>query len=266
MKKLIALDIDGTLYNDAHEITPRTKEALIKAQEDGCILILASGRPTAGLVKIAKQLEMDKHHGLLLAYNGGAVTDCSTGDAIYSNAIPMETARQLLKHLEGFPVTPIVDDGFSIYTNDPEGFQIPYESSSNNLEIKQVTNISDSISFSPAKVLIAAQPEVLKANTEELEVQFGDKLSFLLSSPIYLESTPKGVHKGDTLKKVCEILQLDQKDVIAFGDAQNDHSMIEFAGIGVVMGNGCDSLKEIADRITLTNNEDGIAAALEKLL
>lgn len=266
MKKLIALDIDGTLYNDDHEISPLTREALIEVQKKGCTLILASGRPTAGLVKIAKQLKMEKHHGLLLSYNGGAVTDCSTGNTLYSNTIPMETARKLLKYLEGFPVTPIVDDGFSIYTDNPEGFQIPYESSSNNLEIKQVVNISDSIAFSPAKVLIAAKTEVLEAAREKLEAQFGIELSFAFSSPIYLEATPKGVHKGEALKKVCKILQLEQKDVIAFGDAQNDHTMIAFAGVGIAMGNGCDSLKEIADRITLSNNEDGIAAALETLV
>ena len=76
--KVIAMDVDGTLTNSQKQITRRTKEALIKAQSQGAVLILASGRPTTGLLDYAKELEMHKHNGLLVSYNGSKVVDCAT--------------------------------------------------------------------------------------------------------------------------------------------------------------------------------------------
>ena len=197
MKKLISLDIDGTLYNSQRQITPATRAALLRAQEKGAVLVLASGRPTAGLVPIAQKLDMWRHHGMLLAYNGGVVNDCMTGEAIYSCTIPVPLAKKLLRHLEKFPVNPIVDDGTTIYTTDPEGFQVPYESKSNHLDVIQVENICDAVDFSPAKILIAAPEDVLQANKSAISQPFAAEMSFVLSSPVYLEATPFGVNKAD---------------------------------------------------------------------
>lgn len=265
MKKIIALDIDGTLYNSDKKITPATKASLLRAQQKGCTLVLASGRPTAGLMPIADELEMNKYHGLLLAYNGGVVTDYTTGRVIYSNTIPNPLAKRLLRHLETSPVNPIVDDGQTIYTTDPAGFKIPYERSSNHLNVEKVANICDAVDFAPAKILIAAPPETLNIETEFIKSPFKDDLSFVLSAPFYLETTPFGVNKADSMEKLCTELDISAEDVIAFGDAQNDILMLTFAGTAVAMGNACKPLKRIADIITTSNNEDGIAAALKKL-
>jgi len=265
MKKLISLDIDGTLYTSDKKISPETKKALLRAQEKGCILVLASGRPTAGLVPIAEQLEMEKFHGMLLAYNGGVVIDCTTGEKIFSKEIPNNLSKKLLKSLEKFPVNPIVDDGETIYTTDAESFQVPYESQSNHLKIKIVENVHDAVNFSPAKILIAAPAEILQENIPAISKGFKGELDFVLSAPFYLEATMPGISKADALKKACEVLELSTEDIIAFGDAQNDIPMFEVAGYGVAMGNACEELKKLAKEITATNDEDGIARALEKL-
>lgn len=265
MKKIISLDIDGTLYTSEKKISPETKKALLRAQEKGCILVLASGRPTAGLVPIAEQLEMQKFHGMLLAYNGGVVIDFTTGEKIFSKEIPNDLTKKLLKHLENFPVNPIVDDGEKIFTTDAESFQVPYESQSNHLKIKIVENVHDSVDFSPAKVLIAAPEKILQENIPAITEPFKGNLDFVLSAPIYLEATLPGISKADALKKACEVLKISTEDIIAFGDAQNDIPMFEVAGYAVAMGNARDELKKIADKITATNDEDGIARALEDL-
>ncbi len=265
MKKIISLDIDGTLYTSEKKISAETKAALLRAQEKGCVLVLASGRPTAGLVPIAQQLSMDKFHGMLLAYNGGVVIDFTTNETIYKNIIPNALAKKLLRHLENFPVNPIVDDGETIFTTDPESFKVPYESQSNHLKIAQVENICDAVDFSPAKVLIAAPAEILSRETDNIRAPFDDKLDFVLSTPFYLEATPKGVNKADALKTACETLKISTADIIAFGDAQNDIPMLKLAGYAVAMGNACAELKEIADHVTDTNDADGIARALEFL-
>lgn len=265
MKKIISLDIDGTLYTSDKKISPETKKALLRAQEKGCVLVLASGRPTAGLVPIAEQLEMQKFHGMLLAYNGGVVIDFTTGEKIFSKTIPTDLTKKLLKNLEKIPVNPIVDDGETIFTTDAESFQVPYESQSNNLKIKIVENVHDAIDFSPAKVLIAAPAEILQKNIPAISEPFKGELDFVLSAPFYLEATLPGISKADALKKACEVLKIPTADIIAFGDAQNDIPMFEVAGYGVAMGNACDELKKLAKEITATNDEDGIARALEKL-
>lgn len=266
MKKIISLDIDGTLYTSEKKISADTKAALLRAQEKGCVLVLASGRPTAGLIPIAEQLSMDKFHGILLAYNGGVVIDFTTGETLYSNVIPNALAKKLLRHLENFDVNPIVDDGKTIFTTDPESFKVPYESSSNHLKIETVANICDAVDFSPAKVLIAAPPEIMNREMEKIRAPFTGELDFVLSTPFYLEATPKGVNKADALKTACSALKISTENIIAFGDAQNDIPMLKVAGYAVAMGNACAELREIADCVTASNDEDGIARALEKLL
>ena len=88
--RVIIMDVDGTLMNSQKELSPKTKETLIRAEKAGAILILASGRPTSGLLDLAKELEMDKHHGLLVSYNGSKVIDCETMETLFNQALSVE--------------------------------------------------------------------------------------------------------------------------------------------------------------------------------
>lgn len=262
--KMIALDLDGTLNNDQKVITKRTKEALIAVQKKGVKVVLASGRPASGLKRESDALELEKYNGILLSYNGGKVVDATTKKVLYEKSLPNNTAVRLLKHLEDFPVTPIVDDGKHYYTTSKDEFMIEFESRLNNMGIKEVENVADSVDFNPVKVLIAAPKEQLVPASEGIKEPFEEELSFVQSTPYYLEATMRGINKASSLQAVCDVLDISPKEVMAFGDEQNDLKMIEFAGLGVAMGNACDKLKAVADEITLSNNEDGIAHTLEK--
>lgn len=262
--KLIALDLDGTLVNSERKITPKTRDALIEAQKQGAIVVLASGRPTSGLKYEKETLHLEDYHGILLSYNGGSVIDVTSGEVLYEKSMPNALAKELLVHLENFTVTPIIDDGSTIYTNTPEGFQIPYESKNNNLGIKVVERIADAIEFNPIKILIAAPNEILVPQMEPIAEPFKEQLSFMLSAPFYYEATMKGIDKAQSLRLICEKLGIQPSEVMAFGDAENDVSMISFAGLGVAMDNARPVLKEVADEVTLSNNEDGIAHTLAK--
>lgn len=262
--KMIALDLDGTLNNDQKTITQKTKAALIAVQKQGVIVVLASGRPSSGLKRESNTLDLHKYHGLLLSYNGGKIIDATTEAVIFEKSMPTELAVRFLKYLEAFPVNPIVEDGRYIYTTDKNGFKLDYETEVNNLKIKLVNNIADAVDFSPIKVLIAAPNEILIAASRDIIASFGDELSFIQSAPFYLEATMKGITKAASLQTICDILQIRPEEVMAFGDAQNDLSMIKFAGLGVAMGNACQELKAAADEITRSNNEDGIAYTLQK--
>lgn len=264
MKKWIILDLDGTLNNDEKKITPKTQAALLAAQEQGASIILASGRPTSGFKREIEALQLDQHDNYILSYNGGKIINVKTGEVIYENAIPLPLAKQLCRHLEQFNVTPIIDDGTTIYTPTPDGFMIPYESKGNYLAIQKVDNIADAIDFSPVKVLIAAPNETLVPLLDAISAPFQEQLNFTLSAPFYYEATMSGIDKASSLKKLSTLLAMNPKDMIAFGDAQNDLSMVQLAGYGVAMGNACEALKEEADEVTLSNNEDGIAHTLAK--
>lgn len=261
--KLIALDLDGTLNNDEKQITKKTRDALIAVQKQGVVVVLASGRQAPGLRRECESLELAKYHGLLLSYNGGKIIDATTSETIYEKSIPLNTAKRLIKHLADFPVTPIIDDGVDILTSDETGYKIDVECKNNNLGIKKIKSELD-IDFNPVKILISAPNETLMPLINDITAPFEDELSFIMSAPFYLEATAKGVSKAASLGNICTILDIKPKEVMSFGDQQNDISMIEFAGLGVAMGNACDQLKSVADEVTLSNNEDGIAATIHK--
>ncbi|MEI6287379.1 MAG: Cof-type HAD-IIB family hydrolase [Bacillota bacterium] len=264
MIKLIALDLDGTLNNSAKIITPKTRAALLAIQDRGVLLVLASGRPLPGLFREADSLGIAGFGGSLISYNGGKVIDYANKRVIYENSIPAATAHALLRHLGNYPVLPIVDDGQYIYTDQPQGFQMQQESRMNQLPIRTVDNVLAAVNFDPVKVLIAAPPEILAPHIAAISQPFTAELSFIQSAPFYLEATALGVNKGAALQMLCAELGIAREAVMAFGDAQNDLSMLQFAGIGVAMDNACATLKAVADEITLSNDDDGIAHTLGK--
>lgn len=263
--KLIAMDLDGTLNNDKKLITPRTREALMRAQEKGIRLALASARPTPGLYKESRILELASHKGILMAYNGGRISDAATGKTLFETCMPRELAASVLRHLEHFPVTPILDDGRQFYVQDKKGYKVEYECRNNQMTCTEVENLARFLNFSPIKILMSGREEELPSLIERIAEPFQDQLSVVMTAPFYLEVIPKEIHKGQGLAQICQVLDIGLEDTIAFGDAQNDIPMIRAAGLGVAMGNACPELKEAADRITDTNNRDGIARLLEEL-
>ena len=268
MYKMIALDLDGTLNNDEKKITDKTREALLAVQQHGVTVVLASGRQAPGLSREADALDLKDYHGLLLSYNGGRIQDAPAGEGLCAQASERATALRFLRHLEAYPeLSPIVDDGESIFTTDANRHKVQDESRNNNLKIEIVENIADAVEargFSPVKILTAAPNEILVPRLADIRRGFEDELSFVQSAPWFYEATVKGVSKSSSLARVCERLGIERSEVMAFGDAQNDMSMLDFAGRGVAMGNACPELKEMADEITLSNNEDGIAASLTR--
>lgn len=265
--KMIALDLDGTLNNDAKEITPKTREALLKVQAQGVTVVLASGRQAPGLQREAEALDLAKHHGLLLSYNGGRIEDATTHEILFDKSLPNALAVRFLRHLEKFSVSPVVDNGKAILTTCAYNYKVQDESRNNNMAVEIVDNIADAVEaqgVSPAKILTAAQNETLVPLLPYIREGFTEEMDFVQSAPWFYEGTAKGVSKSESLRRVCERLGIAPAKVMAFGDAQNDMSMLDFAGYGVAMGNACEELKAMADEVTLSNNEDGIAVSLAK--
>ena len=276
MIRAILLDIDGTLTNDKKTITPKTIEALKKAQEKGVTLALASGRPDQGLMQYAKMLDMQKHHGIFICYNGAKVMDCQSGEVFFEQAMTIEESKEVLEHIKKFKVSPIIAHGEYMYTNDVyNGFLenngnpiniIAYESRGNGYILCEKRDMAAFVDFPVEKILTAGEPPYLQEHYEEMQAPFKDKLSCMFTAPFYFEYTAKGIDKAKAIDTVFTKLGYCREELMAFGDAQNDLTMLQYAGIGIAMGNAVQVVKDAADDVTADNNHDGIALSLEKYL
>lgn len=261
--KVIALDIDGTLTNDQKKITEATRKALLEAQEKGVRLVLASARPTPGLYQAAECLNMKAHGGILMAYNGGRIVEASSGTVLSEIHMEKEKTKELLRFLETLPVTVILDDGIQFYVTDAGGYKVDYECKNNNMQCTEVENLADFLNFSPIKLLLAVDPKQILKVQQQIAEYLDQELTVVRTAAFYLEIIPSQINKGKGLTDVCTYLGVNLCDTAAFGDSENDIPMIEEAGCGVAMENAEEAVKMCADKITLSNNQDGIAYAMK---
>lgn len=265
-KKLLALDIDGTLTNTQKDITPATLEKIIEAQEKGHIVAIASGRPLPGIRKIADTIELDRFGGYVLAFNGGRIVDYSTGEVVYQAVLDNDVVRDIYDYCLKAGCGMVTYDGDRVITGtDIDGY-MTFEASINHMEIMRIDNFREYIDFPLNKCLLTADPDKAEKIEQELAEKFGDQLNIFRSEPYFVEIMPPNVHKATSLEKLLEVLDMDRKDLVACGDGYNDLTMIEYAGVGVAMANAQDIVKEHADYITLSNDEDGLVPVVDKFI
>lgn len=270
--KVIIMDVDGTLYNSKKAVTEKTKAALIKAQNKGVRLVLASGRPVSGLHGLGKELNMDRHHGLFVCYNGSKVIDCQTMETLFNEPLSVEDGKAVLEHLKQFRVYPMIDKGSYLYVNDVfadpihykgEPFNIiRYEARNGHFLLCEKTDLAAFLDYGVNKILTAAEPSYLQENYKAMMEPFKGRLNCMFTADFYFEFTAGGIDKARALDAVLKPMGYEPEEMIGFGDGMNDISMIRYVGNGVAMGNGVLELKDAADYITATNDEDGIAKAL----
>ena len=274
--KVIIMDVDGTLTNSNKILTEKTKNALIKAQELGSILVLASGRPTSGLTDLAKELKMDENNGILVSFNGSKVTECKSNKVLFNETMSVEEGQAVLEHMKKFNVKPMIDKGDYMYVNNvfdntinynggPFNI-IQYEARGGKFKLCEKDDLAAFADYPLNKILTAGDPEYLQANYKEMMEPFKDSLNCMFTAAFFFEFTAKGIDKAKALDTVLIPMGYKKEEMIAFGDGHNDASMVKYAGIGVAMANAVDDLKAIADEVTLSNDEDGIAYTLSKYI
>ncbi len=261
--RVIALDLDGTLTNNEKEITPRTLKALFKAQEEGATIVIASGRPSFGIKSVSDSLEMSTRGGYILSYNGGKIIDTTTHQSVFKRKLPEDVIPTVYHYAKekGYALLGYKDG--KIITETPDDEYVWEERRTNKMEIDGVDNLLEALVANPCKLLMTGHEEDMAKAESDLKEMLGSKMDIFRSAPFDLELVPKGIDKAETLKLLLEMLHLTPADLIAFGDGYNDLSMVKLAGMGVAMANAVPELKEVADYITLSNEEDGVAAALE---
>ena len=236
--KLIVLDLDGTLTNSKKVITPRNREILIRVQEQGVRLVLASGRPTYGIVPLANELRMNEFGGFILSYNGG------------------ECARS-------HQLSILTYDGAEIVTENSQDPYVQKEAFLNKMAVRETNDFLTDITLPVAKCLIVGDADKLIPLEAELCLRLQGRINVFRSEPYFLELVPQGIDKALSLAVLLKEIGVERKEMIAIGDGYNDLSMIKFAGLGIAMGNAQEPVKKAADYITLSNEEDGVAEALE---
>ncbi len=263
--KLLVLDIDGTVTNSDKDITEKTKNAIIKAQQNGVVASLASGRPYAGMVRYAKELELEKYGGYVLSYNGGRVVNCKTGETVFEKVIDKDGASEIYSLSKEFGVNIIsyIDD-YVVGEKMDKYFEL--ECRINKLEHKLVSNLLDEIKTPVPKFLMLGDGDYLAKIEGDIKARLGEKYSVFRSEPFFLEIMPQSIDKAYSLNMLAKSLGIRQDEVIACGDGFNDLSMISYAGLGVAMENAQQSVKDVSDFITLSNNNDGIAHVVEKFI
>ena len=241
--KLIVLDLDGTLTNSKKEITPRNRETLIRMQEQGIRLVLASGRPTYGIVPLANELRMNEFGGFILSYNGGEIINWETQEMVYENVLPNEVVPVLYECARTHQLSILTYDGAEIITENSQDPYVLKEAFLNKMAVRETNDFLTDI---------------------ELCLRLQGRINVFRSEPYFLELVPQGIDKALSLAVLLKEIGVAREEVIAIGDGYNDLSMIRFAGLGIAMGNAQEPVKKAADYITLSNEEDGVAEAIKK--
>lgn len=264
--ELLVLDLDGTLTTSEKTISPKTKEAIMKLQEAGKKVVLASGRPTPGIVPLAKELELEKYGSYILSFNGGCIINCATDEIVYEAHVEPRHVPKLYEVAERYGVNLSTYNGDIVYTGFAPNDQTRLECRVCHLTAKILENFVEEIDFPMNKLLVAGDADKLAKMEVELKEYFKDELNIYRSEPYFIEVMPPLIDKAYGLSKMLEILGIKREEMICCGDGFNDLTMIEYAGLGVAMANAQQVVLDAADYVTLSNNDDGIAHVIEKFM
>ncbi|WP_055666811.1 sugar-phosphatase [Desnuesiella massiliensis] len=265
MYKLIAVDMDGTLLREDKTISEETIKAINRAKAKGIKVVLATGRPLEGIEKYLEELNLIRKEDYALTYNGAIVQNTLTKKVISNNLIKGSDLKYLYKLSKELKI--------NIHAFDKSGCITPVMSKYTELEgtINKINvNLVDFNTIKEEediiKVMMVEEPEKLEEAIAKLPKELYDEYTIVRSAPYFLEFLNKQGNKGEGVRMIAQYLGIKQEEVICVGDAGNDVHMIKYAGLGVAMGNAFDEVKEIADFITKTNEEDGVAHVINKFI
>lgn len=266
MYKLLGLDLDGTLLNEKNEISKENKENIKLLNEKGVKVILISGREPRSVKFYSEELGINEP---LVGFNGGIITDNTGEKVFYEECLEEKWARESIGFGEENNMCSFIFIGNKIYLSDKKDsrFEILAKYTESNTE--EVGNISryleeNKLWESINKILLVDDNQNLIKYKDGLENKIKDNVSMQFSMPFFLEIFNSNISKGNALNKLGEMFNIKKEEMVAIGDGENDISMIEYSGLGVAMGNALDNVKDKADYITLSNEQDGISHVVKK--
>lgn len=262
--KMLVLDLDDTLLRDDYTISARNKDLLFQAQNLGVKVVLASGRPTPAMVQFAEQLKLAHYDSYMISFNGAVVTSMKNNEVLFETSL----TRKEIHSLHDFSV----ENKVHIITYSDKGVVSETHSPYIDVELKltgiphhKVPSFKAEVTTSAIKCILLEKPDYLKTVETKLKAERPD-LSVALSKPFFLEVMPHGIDKAKSIEFLANKLGIDQSEVIAVGNAGNDLTMVQYAGLGIWVDNVTDDLRHEADHIVASNMNDGVAEVVERFI
>lgn len=287
MYKMVAIDLDGTMLNQYGIITEKTKDVIKRVQEKGVEVIIASGRAITSVKRFSKEINSEKY---FISGNGAITYDIKNNRILYENVLKKQKALKIIKICEENSIY------YNVYTENgiiakslnyntlyyyKDNLTKPDE---NRTHINIVENVYDYIESKNEKILKIMicdehksvfnsivrklkdvdevevlevshmSRKIIKQGTEEIALEY-----------FYTEVSAKDVDKWSALEELMKIVDISKEELVTIGDNANDVKMIKNAGLGIAMGESAPYVKSVADEITLSNDEDGVAIILKKI-
>ena len=260
--QLIAVDLDGTLLNSRHQLTERTVETLRRAIDQGVKVVIATGKTLLSAAEAYRRLELDTP-GVFLQ---GLVIYNADGSIRHQQTLPADVVRDLAAYARAHGVSLVAYSGVDIFTEQRTEqtdkllkFHAPTPQVVASLDARQAERPMN-------KLIIIEEPARTAAVRAELSGPYAGRATFVQALADMLEILPAGASKGAGLRWLLNDLGIAPEHVLALGDGENDVEMLQMAGIGVAVGNGAPQAKAAADYVVASNDEDGVAEAVERFV
>ena len=262
----LAMDLDGTLLNSQKEIPPSTLEALLQAQRRGKRLILCTGRPTYGAMPTAQQLQMHQNGGILITYNGGMIIDCETLQVWSQHLVQPDIIPHFYQYARANALTLVSYKDDCIISENADDPYVRYVATINRMPSITVPSILDVLRFPVPKCLIVGDPSRIATLEQTIQCHIKGHANAFRSEPFLLELVPTGIDKGVALHELSQLINLSPSQLIACGDGFNDIPMLRYAGLGVAMANAQPTVRQAADLVTLSNDQEGLVPIISQYL
>ena len=262
MDKILAVDLDGTVLDSKGQMTEGVRAALLNAQSAGFRLVLCTGRPLSGVRAIARALELSE--GDWIVTNNGSCVQTLQHAVLAETRLSLADYQRVAHFCDSHDLSLIAVGGGRVYTH--QSFVVPQVSrfcwlTDMPLVVTPFGELEHPLSF--YKCMICADSETIRIFKDQISCRFGDVYQCVQSEACYLEILPAGVSKGAALKRVAREYQISPAAIIGIGDNDNDRSMLAFAGTAIAMGNAVPEIKRLAHWVCPTNDEDGVAVAID---
>jgi hypothetical protein len=260
--KFIAVDIDGTLLNSKGVLTTKTKAAIHRVWNDGIVFAISTGRPIQGVMPLVEEIGLDLP---LITYNGSMVLTAKTREIIYQCVMDPQAVHSVYRLGEAWDVTMLIWSENALYTNRIDERSKEYASWTGT-PLQLLTSVT-SLASKVTKILWYDQVERTRQMAAQVaQVLNNDLVVSHISLPFILEFVDHRASKAIAIDVLAKEYGIRQDEVMAIGDSYNDLTMLEYAGLGVAMANAPEDIRRIADVVTKSCDEEGVAYAIEKFI
>lgn len=266
MIKLIGIDCDDTLLDSNKRISHENCNTIDKVNELGIKCVLTTGRPyVKRTVDYYKDLNLYNEGQYFIAYNGAAIYDIFSGKIIYSHPLEYIDILKIHSAVSIYNVSHYIHKTGTV-CYDVMNEYVYLEKKFNDLELIKIDFNNLDTDEKAFKYMLGGSPSLIKEIYEKVPKEVKEKYNVVISMPCFLEFMHKDVNKWNGLKTLANHLSINENSIMAIGDSMNDYEMIKYSKVGVAMGNSVDRIKEIADYVTDTNDNDGVAKIINKLI